>query len=184
MKAAYAVAHDPLSIVFAPREAHSRLRRLLSHGFSTSSMLEQQPIIKGYVSLLIQRLRERGQNGAAKLNVCEWYNYTTFDIMGDLTFNESFGCLEKGEMHPWINLIFATMRTSAFMMALRRVPALTPLLPFLVSPKLIKQSLNHRKLTEEKVANRLAQGERPDFFQSLITPKGGLVRPTLFLLGD
>ncbi|KAI1381279.1 cytochrome P450 [Hypoxylon crocopeplum] len=174
MKAAYAVAHDPHTIVFAARNDHYRLRRMLSQGFSTSSMLKKQPIIRGYVSKLIQRLHERCQNGKAKINVCAWYNCTTFDIMGDLTFHESFGCLETGELHSWINMIFATIRASALMMALRRVPALKHLLPFLVSPKIIKQSVDHRKITAEKVASRLAQGERPDFFQSMISHKNGL----------
>ncbi|KAI1358949.1 cytochrome P450 [Xylaria arbuscula] len=174
MKAAYVAAHDPHTIVFASRDDHSRIRRMMSHGFSTSSMLEKQPVIREYVDKLILQLHGRCQDGAAKMNMCVWYNCTTFDIMGDLTFQESFGCLETGVLHPWIALIFSNIRASAVMMGLRRVPILKPLLPLLISPKIIKQSIDHRKLTAEKVASRLALGEKADFFQTMISRKNGL----------
>ncbi|KAI0908038.1 cytochrome P450 [Ustulina deusta] len=141
MKAAYAAAHDPHSIVFASRDDHSRIRRMLSQGFSTSSMLEKQPIIRGYVDKLIKQLHERCQNGEAKINT--------------------------GELHTWITLIFATIRASALMMGLRRVPILKPLLPLLISPKIIKQSIDHRKLTAEKVASYLLTAN-PKTLQKLV----------------
>ncbi|KAI1325877.1 cytochrome P450 [Xylariaceae sp. FL0255] len=174
MKAAYYVSHDPNALIFAPRDDHSRQRRMLSRGFSTASMLEKQPIIRGYVDKLIKQLHERIQKGETKFNMGMWYNCTTFDIMGDLTFNESFGCLEAGALHPWVALIFATIKAAALQITLQRMPLFKPLLPFLVSPRIIKQSIDHQKVTAEKLASRLAQGERPDFFQAMISHKGGL----------
>lgn len=73
-------------------------------------MREQQPIIQGYVNLLIQRLRERCDGGKQPLDAVAWYNYTTFDIIGDLAFGEPFGSLEAGEYHPWIAMIFKSIK--------------------------------------------------------------------------
>lgn len=84
----------PHSLITAERKEHAILRRQLSHGFSDKSMREQESLIKGYVELLIQRLHENAQNGAARLNMRDWYNWTTFDVIGDLGFGRSFGCLE------------------------------------------------------------------------------------------
>lgn len=50
-------------------EEHGTQRRILSHGFSAQSLLEQQPLIQQYVDLLIQRLKENCQGGARALDV-------------------------------------------------------------------------------------------------------------------
>lgn len=82
----------PADIVNAPREEHGALRRTLAHGFSDRSMRDQQPIIKGYIDLLIRRLHENSSSGAGAspraLDLAAWYNYTTFDVIGDLAFGE------------------------------------------------------------------------------------------------
>lgn len=77
----------PSDIVNAGREEHALLRRAMAHGFSDRSMREQQPLIKGYVDMLIRRLRENGEGGK-KLDIMAWYNFTTFDVIGDLAFGE------------------------------------------------------------------------------------------------
>lgn len=50
-------------------EQHGAQRRILSHGFSAQSLLEQQPLIQQYVDLLINRLQENCQGGARALDV-------------------------------------------------------------------------------------------------------------------
>ena len=30
--------------------------------------------------------------------------------MGDLTFNESFGCLDRGDFHEWVGYLFETIK--------------------------------------------------------------------------
>lgn len=164
------------SIVGADRQDHTRMRRLLSHGFSTASMIEQQPLIKRYVNLLIQRLHENCDGGRTPVDVAAWFNYTTFDIIGDLSFGESFGCLENSAMHPWVGLVFANVRTTAIRKALSRLHFVNFLLPLMVSPVLIKQAANHAQLTKDKVSKRLESSEtRPDFMQNMAIGKGRLV---------
>jgi cytochrome P450 len=77
----------PTDILNAPREEHALLRRSMAHGFSDRSMREQQPLIKGYIDLLIQRLRDISHRGEVA-DMAAWYNYTTFDVIGDLAFGE------------------------------------------------------------------------------------------------
>lgn len=92
-------------IVSAPRGEHALLRRALSHGFSDKSMRLQEPLIARYIDLLVARLHERAAPDRP-LNIMAWYNYTTFDVIGDLAFGEAFGCLEKSDYHPWVKAIF------------------------------------------------------------------------------
>jgi len=82
------VDNIPIDITNSGREEHARLRRALSHGFSDRCMREQQPLIKGYIDLLIRRLREHGRDGTVPVDMVAWYNFTTFDVIGDLAFGE------------------------------------------------------------------------------------------------
>ena len=47
-----------------------------------------------YVDLLIQRLRTHATSSAI-VDMNKWYNFTTFDLIGDLAFGEPFGCLQS-----------------------------------------------------------------------------------------
>ena len=71
-------------------------RRNFSSAFSDKALREQEPIMKKYFDLLIQRLRE---NCTKPVDIVQWYNSTTFDIVGDLLFGESYECLEKSRLH-------------------------------------------------------------------------------------
>lgn len=68
---------DPahLSIIRADRQHHSKLRRLLSHAFSEKSMQSQEPVIKSYINLLIERLRKTAEKGDPQgTDIVRWYN--------------------------------------------------------------------------------------------------------------
>ncbi|KAI0181453.1 putative cytochrome P450 [Hypoxylon sp. FL1284] len=111
----------PTSIVNADREEHSMFRRALSHGFSDNAMRQQEPLIGQYIDLLIKRLHEECGEGNTKLNVEAWYNWTTFDIVGDLVFGQSFQCLENVNYHPWVDFIFKSVRFGSVMVAMTYV---------------------------------------------------------------
>ena len=59
-------------------------------------MRDQEPLINKYFDLLIQRLQERS---GKPVDMVEYYEFATVDIISDLAFGESFDCLEKEEMH-------------------------------------------------------------------------------------
>jgi hypothetical protein len=83
------------NLTMAPDTHHARQRRALAHAFSKQALLEQEPILRGYVNLFVQRLREMAHDGKPA-NMVSWFNFCTFDIIGDLSFGEPFGCLREG----------------------------------------------------------------------------------------
>ncbi|KAA8641482.1 uncharacterized protein ATNIH1004_001947 [Aspergillus tanneri] len=93
-------ANNVPSIIQSNDADHSRFRRLLSHAFSGNNR-GQEPIVRGYIDLLIQRLHENANDENKPVDMVSWYNYTTFDVIGDLAFGEPFGCLEESRYHPW-----------------------------------------------------------------------------------
>ncbi|WQF84543.1 Putative cytochrome P450 [Colletotrichum destructivum] len=157
------------SIIGAAREDHSRFRRALSHGFSAQSMANQEPIIKGYVDLLLRKLHEKSAGGTRSLDMVSWYNWTTFDIIGDLAFGEPFNCLDDSDYHPWVKLIFDNVKAGAFRLNARRYPLVEKLLMNFVPANLKRKRAQHVALTHEKVTKRLsAESTRPDFMDSML----------------
>ncbi|KAK6822912.1 hypothetical protein PG987_014457 [Apiospora arundinis] len=174
----------PESIISAQsRELHGQLRRQLAHGFSERSMRAQEPIIGGYVDLLIHRLRENCSDGSfpnatattpKPVNMREWLNWCTFDVIGDLGFGSPFGCLEQGSYHPWVAMITQTIRFTGVVNSLMNIGA-SPLVQAISKYGGMRSRDEHQKLTREKLMQRMELGaERPDFLEGLIRKKDEL----------
>lgn len=163
------------SILRTDDNTHGRYRRSLSHGFSEGSLQKQEPIIKGYIDLLITRLREQTTNhdGSAMVDMVRWYNFTTFDIIGDLAFGESFGCLDTSQYHFWVAVIFSHFRTAAWANFFRRIPGGHWLMRFVVPQRVQTEKKAQNQLTEAKVKSRIQKGsERPDFLSNVLKHDG------------
>jgi cytochrome P450 len=161
------------SVISADRENHTRMRRTLAHGFSAQAMLDQQPLIQGYVDMLINRLRETCDNGNRSMEMTSWYNWTTFDIIGDLAFGEPFGCLQNSDYHPWVSLVLSRIRGGAINNALRRFPFGETLIQLLISREERKRFHAHFQLTQEKVNKRLAESSPRSDFMEVMTKRSG-----------
>lgn len=162
-------------ILTADEGDHSRLRRVLTHGFSERSIREQEPLVKSNVGLLVRRLRERIQDGAVagKVDMSRWLNWTTFDIIGDLAFGEPFGCLEQGEYHPWVSLIFDSVRGVSIMGSVKQFPWLNHVFQSLLPASLMQKLYDHQKLGIEKIDRRLRFGsDRNDFLNIILRHNG------------
>ncbi|KAK4675163.1 hypothetical protein QC764_500720 [Podospora pseudoanserina] len=156
----------PVDIVNAKREEHGLLRRTMAHGFSDRSMREQQPLIKQYVDLLMRKLRAAG---GKKVDLAAWYNYTTFDVIGDLAFGESFGCLEGGEYHPWVKAIFELARVGVVFQSLVHYPWVFKALMAVVPKSLMEERERHYQMTLVKLKKRMEGGkERSDLIEGLL----------------
>ena len=157
------------SVLSADDTAHSRQRRLLAHAFSDKALREQEPLLHGYVDLLISKLHEESHARDGVVDLVDWYRYTTFDIIADLCFGESFGNLENKAEHAWISAIDPAMKAGHFIDIASKFPSLrfltTVVLPMLLSGQRAKSF----KYPQEKVRARLArETERPDFMSYIL----------------
>ncbi|KAJ5106184.1 hypothetical protein N7456_002859 [Penicillium angulare] len=169
----YRAVDEPLHIVNENPDEHRQLRRQMAHGFSEKSMRDQEPLIRKYVDLLIAKLHENCKAGP--LVVSDWYNFTTFDIIGDLAFGESFGCLESCKYDDWIKGIFESAYLGSFLQALSFVPLLKSTLLSLVPKSMQEAHQKHKDLTKAKMLRRTAiMEERPDLIERLLKKKDEL----------
>ncbi|KXH69073.1 cytochrome P450 [Colletotrichum salicis] len=167
--------YKPHSIINSGREDHARIRRVLAHGFSAQAMVDQQPLIQTQIDLLIRRLHENCEDGGKALNMVSWYNWTTFDIIGDLAFGEPFGCLENSDYHPWVSIIFDNIHAGVWRNQFQRYWITRPFAKWLIPKELKNKTKFHNDMSQEKVQRRMALGEsRPDFVQSMMMKEGPL----------
>ena len=152
---------------------HERMRKLLNPGFTIRALNAQEPLIQSYVDPLIQRLRElaiaKGGSEGAVVDIVQWYNFTTFDIIGDLGFGEPFGCLKYSTYHPWVATIFTHFKSSTFLASFRFYPLLAKLLMRCTSKSFMKVARENYKLAVQKKHCRLnLESEREDFMSPVI----------------
>jgi hypothetical protein len=155
-------------------DAPTNMKGMLNHSFSEKALREQEVIMVKYFDMLVQRLGEKagekGGNGkegkkGEKVDICSWYNFTTFDIIGDLTFGESFGGLKDGVYHGWITIIFSYVKGSLLgTTVIRLLPKfLIKIGPYLIPAYLRRKIKAFRALTKDKLMRRLDMKEyRPD----------------------
>lgn len=174
---------EPLSILGtehnlfgANLEDHSRMRRVLSHGFSMQAIADQQPLISAHVDLLFQKLREDCGQGNHPLNMVTWYNRVTFDVISDLAWGEPLGSLASSQDHPWIRAMEKATKTLNLVGQARRFPPFSVILEAMIPKELKRLTEENFALAAANVEKRIDLGEsRPDFMESMIRQKGDRV---------
>ena len=156
------------SILSANDADHARYRRLLSHAFSDKALRQQEHLLLSYVDLLMMRLGDQikaSNNGTARVDLVRWFNFTTFDIIGDLSLGESFHCLEESRLHDWVSILFTQFKLAAVVVSLRFFPGVETALKRLLPKSLSKKREEHAKIANEKIRRRLEKSDpqRNDF---------------------
>lgn len=155
------------SIVDANDEDHARMRRVWSYNFTDKSLNRQEPLLQQYVSKFIGQLRSQGDG--AVVDLVQWFNCVTFDLTGDLAFGESFGCLDGGTLHPWIERIFAHFKSATLLASTRFYLLLHKALIWSLPVSVLKKQQEHFQMAREKVQRRLnLEQERPDFLDHIV----------------
>lgn len=157
-------ARDPIE--------HSIQRKSLSAAFSAKALRDQEDVVYRYVDMFIAQIGKLGGTATKGINISEAFNWLTFDIIGDLTFGESFDAVKNGKTHPWVSIIVGTAFWRTVVDLRRRIPLLNLVFPFLVNGNLAKEYEMHTQLIREKTEKRVQQKHninREDFFKSILS---------------
>lgn len=94
---------QPIASIFSTSDVdmHRKLRRLLASAMSESSLKSLVPQISVLVELTIQRMKEELKVRGA-IDVFQWSLFMATDIIGELSFGESFHMLEQGKKNQYI----------------------------------------------------------------------------------
>lgn len=76
---------------------HRRRRKLLQAPFSDAAFQTFQPAIEQRIRLTMQRIAEENKTRGTA-DVFKWWLFVATDIIGELSFGESFRMLEQGKV--------------------------------------------------------------------------------------
>ncbi|CAN9258072.1 unnamed protein product [Alternaria alternata] len=128
-------------------------------GFTKPALMAQQEILEVQTAKLIHAVKTQGKNGKA-LNMSDWLSFTTFDIIGDLCFGESFHCLDEGVATEWALGTTNVLISSTLDMAVRRVTGVGTWLNQMAQKLMPKEAMKWRMITfmntKKKTFDRLA----------------------------
>ncbi|ORY61754.1 cytochrome P450 [Pseudomassariella vexata] len=160
---------------------HSQMRRVLSHGFSAKALRDQEDIVHKYLDDFLRQLGRLGEEGRKPIDMSEAYNWATFDIIGDLSFGESFDAVAQGRSHYWISLLVEGSFYSLLFSLKRRLPWIRLVLPFLLPKGMAEKSEKRRELSRHKSQRRIELSNsmsRDDFFAHMLA-KGNMTEGEL-----
>ncbi|TKA22228.1 hypothetical protein B0A50_08097 [Salinomyces thailandicus] len=164
------------SVLGADDAGHSRQRKILSNAFSDKALKEQTPLLKRWAGLMAEKLGECARSGK-EVDMLKMYNCCTFDIMGDLTFGEGLNLLENSEYSPWIQTIFAGIKSNTLFRAIRLYSAVTNWLVNEIvfkSAKAQKVQWEHWNHSKDRVDKRLQHTpDRPDLWSRILEKSEG-----------
>ncbi|KAF7923180.1 uncharacterized protein EAE98_007885 [Botrytis deweyae] len=148
---------------------HARVRGLMSNSFTDEALRTQHPLIESHADMLISKIREAAEKPenstrGARINITDWLNFFTMDIIGDLAFGAPFGCLEKGEYHHWVRTLFSYLKGMSIAAAPRFYPTMEFLFQKLIPKRIVEEQRQHSAYAEKMINRRLdTKGDRPDF---------------------
>lgn len=156
-------------------EDHQRMRKVFSGGFTERALKKQEPFIQKHTDLLIKRLQDlvkAAENGLQEVDILEWYNFVSFDIIGDLLFGESFHALEASEHHPWVKTLVTYVKFGVRLAALCHFGPISHVVKWCIPSSIREKVAAHMEFTRGKVDKRIAQGEtRPDLMSLILEKK-------------
>ena len=159
---------DPDTLTMADDQKHARLRRAMNPAFAPRALAAQEPILQKNVDLFLNQLESLSLQGLP-VDLRLWYNYVTFDTIGDLAFGESFGCLATSTYHEWVSFVLDHFYTSTLLQVVHRFRPLNRLFAAMIPSSLTEKRKKHERMALEKVRRRIRRGtERSDFVQPLI----------------
>ncbi|KAH9889690.1 cytochrome P450 [Xylariomycetidae sp. FL2044] len=158
------------------RDYHARLRKLLSNGVSETSLARFIPQVDAKARLAIQRMGEE-QEARGFADLFKWWFFYTTDVIGELSFGESFNMLELRKKNQYIEDLQAAGALTAirsafpllFHLALNWVPVPIPAIQ-----AAIKQMTRMTRYAEESmgrhyrwVEERGSDEGRPTLFSKM-----------------
>ncbi|PUU73918.1 cytochrome P450 [Tuber borchii] len=161
-------------------QRHSEMKRKLSHGFSVKALSEQEDIVHNYLDKFIRQINVYAA-GPKGDEMVKWYNFFTFDLIGDLAFGEPFGSLNDAKPHFWVSLLLGNVKAIAWRSVSRWFPVFDKLGVWTAPKSVMKMRDEHMEYSRKKIIQRMnTKTTRRDLLSGQFGPNGpGMTIPEL-----
>lgn len=152
-------------LLTAGDEVHRRQRKIFSPAFSDRAIREQEPVLKKYTDLLVEKAGV-ANDADGKVDMVMMFNFATFDFIADLVFGDSLHLLEKMEHNPFSANIAALVKYSAIRRIIRSFPYMDATFEKLIPASTKRKRMQHVKFCNDLVDRRLEKAvtSHPDFW--------------------
>ncbi|KAL8961719.1 MAG: hypothetical protein Q9193_001767 [Seirophora villosa] len=172
----------PVFTTVTVTENHTRQRRAAAPAFSEHAVRQQESILKNYTDLLVKKLNDQivsTEKSSVTLDIQPWYQFATFDTIGDLLFNDPFRSLESSVDHPWVKDLCDGVKAGLLPTAFDYFPPLPALVERMVPRSLKEKAGQHFRWSQEKTRRRIEnKTSRPDFMTYILNNTEGEAKMT------
>ncbi|KAK7211161.1 hypothetical protein V2G26_018339 [Clonostachys chloroleuca] len=151
-------------------EYHRRHRRLLGANMTESSLKACLSVIVPKVDLTILRMREEMKTRGA-VDVWKWWLFMATDIIGELTFGESFQTLEQGRKSTYTEQLELVAPLSAMRSLFPNLATIAKALPIPIFSQAVEGTKKLRQYSKDSLSRhqRLVNSDPTRAKQSLFT---------------
>ncbi|OHE92733.1 cytochrome P450 [Colletotrichum orchidophilum] len=178
----YGVLHPMYSLqLVRDKQEHAQRRKSWDRGFSSKALRDYEFRVADYTNQLLANI---DKNKGKRFNISDWFNFYSFDVMGDLAFGKSFGMLKEGIKHYFMTSLHQDMQ------AIGMFSHMLWLFPiFKNTPILNENNKRFWKFVTSQVDERIKNPpDRPDVFSWILEEYQSIKKPTwqdtLNLYGD
>lgn len=100
-------------LTYSPSD-HAKYRKILNPSFSEKATREYEPAIHRNTDKMISLLSTNLHGQDSRLNITKWFQWLTFDMVGDVVWGEPFDCIAEGRSHPCLALSMDLVSFSSF----------------------------------------------------------------------
>ncbi|CAI7594756.1 unnamed protein product [Penicillium crustosum] len=169
----------PTTFSTTDRDFHTRHRRLLASPISESSLTRLEPIIVNRIRIAVDKITmELTDHGVT--DVFKWWLFMATDIIGELTFGDSFRMLEIGKKNQYSLDMERLISLQPFRTTF---PVLVQIARYLPVP-IIKNTANSEERLKiyaiqsvdryKKIISQNPTGPKPTLFTKLFDEKSGM----------
>jgi cytochrome P450 len=151
---------ESTGIMASTKADHGRFRRAFAPSFTTAALRRHEPMIQSHVEILVSQLYKEALKNA-RVNISRWFEYLTFDIIGDLGYSKSFHTLENEEHRQHVDVVgsFLTPMTREASLRSLGLPIFRQLT---VAKRVLHRQISYSISLGRWINERLSEGNGPD----------------------
>ncbi|CEL03105.1 hypothetical protein ASPCAL04262 [Aspergillus calidoustus] len=154
-------------------EYHRRHRRLLSSPLSDSNLRSvMEPLVRSRIDLAIEKIRSEASSRRGVADIYKWFFFMATDIIGELSFGDSFRMLEIGTKNQYIADLETVAKIGGIRATFPFVMAVAGILPLSIFREVVES-------TDRIVSYAMQSVERYKAHLALNPDEAGR-KPTLF----
>ncbi|KAL4936215.1 hypothetical protein BDV06DRAFT_233628 [Aspergillus oleicola] len=158
-------------------EYHRRHRRLLSSPLSDVNLRTVEPLVQSQIQLAISRIREEGLSHRGAADIYKWFFFMATDIIGELSFGDSFRMLEIGKKNQYISDLETVAKIGGIRATFPFTMKVATILPLSIFKEVVASTdriLNYATQSVERYKRHLAMNPdsaKPTLFTRLYAAK-------------